>query len=35
MEQQVKRKHGVYVEDILIAYQTLKDVVYHTPLQKK
>ncbi|KIQ94069.1 L-threonine dehydratase biosynthetic IlvA [Anoxybacillus thermarum] len=34
MEQQVKRKHGVYVEDILIAYQTLKDVVYHTPLQK-
>ncbi|MBB6176793.1 threonine dehydratase [Anoxybacillus tengchongensis] len=34
MEQQVKRKHGVHVEDILIAYQTLKDVVYHTPLQK-
>ncbi|MGG3843839.1 threonine ammonia-lyase IlvA [Anoxybacillus kestanbolensis] len=34
MEQQVKRKQGVYVEDILIAYQTLKDVVYHTPLQK-
>lgn len=34
MGQQVKRKQGVYVEDILIAYQTLKDVVYHTPLQK-
>ncbi|PIC05114.1 threonine dehydratase [Anoxybacillus flavithermus] len=34
MEQQVKRKHGLYVEDILIAYQTLKDVVHHTPLQK-
>ncbi|GMB09640.1 threonine ammonia-lyase IlvA [Thermolongibacillus altinsuensis] len=34
MGQQVKRKNGVYVEDILIAHQTLKDVVHHTPLQK-
>ncbi|MBB6284729.1 threonine ammonia-lyase IlvA [Geobacillus subterraneus] len=35
MEQQLKRKQGaVYVEDILIAYHTLKDVVFHTPLQK-
>jgi threonine dehydratase len=35
MGQQLKRKQGtVYVEDILIAYHTLKDVVHHTPLQK-
>lgn len=35
MAQQLKRKQGaVYVEDILIAYHTLKDVVFHTPLQK-
>ena len=35
MEQQLKRRQGtVYVEDILIAHHTLKDVVHHTPLQK-
>jgi len=35
MEQQLKREKGtVCVEDILIAYHTLKDVVTHTPLQK-
>ncbi|MBA2872345.1 threonine dehydratase [Anoxybacillus calidus] len=35
MEQQLKRQGGtVCVEDILIAHHTLKDVVYHTPLQK-
>lgn len=28
------KQEGVYVEDILIAYQHLKDVVSHTPLQK-
>jgi threonine dehydratase len=35
MEQQVKQqKKGVFLEDIMIANQLLKDVVYHTPLQR-
>jgi threonine dehydratase len=34
MEQKVLKKKWVQVEDILIAYQQLKDVVAHTPLQK-
>lgn len=34
MEQKVMTKKWVQLEDILIAYQQLKDVVAHTPLQK-
>jgi len=34
MEQNVTKKKWVSLEDILIAYQHLKDVVAHTPLQK-
>ncbi|KAF0826084.1 threonine ammonia-lyase IlvA [Cytobacillus firmus] len=34
MEQKVMTKKWVQVEDILIAYQQLKDIVAHTPLQK-
>ncbi|EIJ78564.1 threonine dehydratase [Bacillus methanolicus PB1] len=34
MEQKVLKKKWVHVEDILIAYQHLKDIVAHTPLQK-
>jgi threonine dehydratase len=34
MEQEVIKKKTVQVEDILIAYQKLKDIVAHTPLQK-
>ncbi|MBA4537775.1 threonine ammonia-lyase IlvA [Bacillus aquiflavi] len=34
MVQKVMNQKGVNVEDILIAYQHLKDVVAHTPLQK-
>ncbi|MBP3041398.1 threonine ammonia-lyase IlvA [Bacillaceae bacterium Marseille-Q3522] len=34
MEQEVMKKKWVQLEDILIAYQHLKDIVTHTPLQK-
>ncbi|MBU8878947.1 threonine ammonia-lyase IlvA [Bacillus sp. FJAT-29790] len=34
MEQKVMKKKCVQLEDILIAYQQLKDIVAHTPLQK-
>ncbi|MDZ5473130.1 threonine ammonia-lyase IlvA [Bacillus sp. 31A1R] len=34
MEQKVLKKKWVQLEDILIAYQQLKDIVAHTPLQK-
>ncbi|PLR81058.1 threonine dehydratase [Bacillus canaveralius] len=34
MEQKVLNKKWVQLEDIVIAYQQLKDVVAHTPLQK-
>lgn len=34
MEQKVMKKKWVHVEDIMIAYQQLKDIVAHTPLQK-
>jgi len=34
MEQKVMKKKWLQVEDILIAYQHLKDIVTHTPLQK-
>jgi threonine dehydratase len=34
MEQEVTKKKWLQVEDILIAYQHLKDIVTHTPLQK-
>lgn len=34
MEQKVTNKKGLQVEDIVIAYQHLKDIVTHTPLQK-
>jgi len=34
MEQEVTKKKWLQVEDILIAYQQLKDIVTHTPLQK-
>jgi threonine dehydratase len=34
MEQKVIKKKWLQVEDILIAYQHLKDIVTHTPLQK-
>ncbi|PLR77239.1 threonine dehydratase [Bacillus sp. V3-13] len=34
MEQKVLKRKWVQLEDILIAYQQLKDVVAHTPLQK-
>lgn len=34
MEQKVLKKNEVQVQDILIAYQHLKEVVAHTPLQK-
>ncbi len=34
MEQEAKRNKWVHLEDIVIAYQNLKDVVIHTPLQK-
>jgi threonine dehydratase len=34
MEQKVMTKKWVQLEDILIAYQQLKDIVAHTPLQK-
>ncbi len=34
MEQEVKRKRWVQLEDVIIAYQNLKDIVTHTPLQK-
>ena len=34
MEQKVTNKKWLQVEDIVIAYQHLKDIVTHTPLQK-
>lgn len=34
MEQEVLKKKWVQLEDIIIAYQQLKDIVAHTPLQK-
>lgn len=34
MEQNVLKKKWLHVEDIIIAYQQLKDIVAHTPLQK-
>lgn len=34
MEQKVMKKKWVQLEDIMIAYQQLKDIVAHTPLQK-
>ena len=34
MEQRVLKKKWVQLEDILIAYQQLKDIVAHTPLQR-
>ncbi|MEQ2528493.1 threonine ammonia-lyase IlvA [Bacillaceae bacterium CLA-AA-H227] len=34
MEQEVLKRKWVQVEDIIIAYQQLKDIVAHTPLQK-
>lgn len=34
MEQGVMKRKWVQLEDILIAYQQLKDIVAHTPLQK-
>ena len=34
MEQEAVKKKWLQVEDILIAYQHLKDIVTHTPLQK-
>lgn len=34
MEQKLMKKKWVQLEDILIAYQQLKDIVAHTPLQK-
>lgn len=34
MEQKVLKKRWVQLEDIMIAYQQLKDIVAHTPLQK-
>jgi len=34
MEQKVIKKKWVQLEEILIAYQQLKDIVAHTPLQK-
>lgn len=34
MEQKVEKKKWVQLEDIIIAYQQLKDIVAHTPLQK-
>lgn len=34
MEQNVIKKKWLQVEDIMIAYQQLKDIVAHTPLQK-
>ncbi len=34
MEQNLTKKKWVSLEDILIAYQHLKDIVAHTPLQK-
>ena len=34
MEQKVMKKKWVQLEEILIAYQQLKDIVAHTPLQK-
>ncbi|KIL50629.1 threonine ammonia-lyase IlvA [Jeotgalibacillus soli] len=34
MEQKVEMRASVQLEDILIAYQKLKDVVVHTPLQR-
>ncbi|WRU96354.1 threonine ammonia-lyase [Priestia filamentosa] len=34
MSQQVETKKNIHLEDVLIAHQTIKDVVEHTPLQK-
>lgn len=34
VEQKVMKKKWVHLEDIIIAYQNLKDIVAHTPLQK-
>ena len=34
MDQTVELKKGIQLEDIVIAYQELKDIVAHTPLQK-
>ncbi len=34
MEQKIMKKKWLQLEDILIAYQHLKDIVTHTPLQK-
>ncbi|MGG1217024.1 threonine ammonia-lyase IlvA [Priestia endophytica] len=34
MSQQVETKKNIHLEDVLIAHQTIKDVVDHTPLQK-
>lgn len=34
MEQKVMKKKWVQLEDVIIAYQQLKDIVAHTPLQK-
>lgn len=34
MEQSIVKDQAIHVEDVLIAYQQLKDIVAHTPLQK-
>lgn len=34
MDQTASLKRGIQLEDIIIAYQALKDIVAHTPLQK-
>ena len=34
MDQAASLKRGIQLEDIMIAYQELKDIVAHTPLQK-
>ena len=34
MDQAASLKRGIQVEDIMVAYQELKDIVAHTPLQK-
>src|SRR5690242_584899 len=34
MDQTAALKRGIQLEDIMIAYKELKDIVAHTPLQK-
>ena len=34
MDQAAPLKRGIQLEDIMVAYQELKDIVAHTPLQK-